>query len=340
MDIVLYESVRPTGSRQPSGETEEERVHSTQQSLEFIADVAVRGAETSNMLPKSFDDVIVEASLLDSRLAAWVEDASVDAWGRQFIFRIEFSTNTLTFESYGADGKVGGTGESTDLIATKIVMIVPNDEFALGASDPQNNIQEDLAVVLGLAFQLEALPYENPNWVCSDMTMDEVEAKLIERGADTSLLSVLTGESFAVKIASSIMKLVPLIDTFIGGGIRESVRLLMIEMLSLPDSDQLLAGIEPELAQVIIVDRNTELLEDLAATLETTEDVSSIGVLYGAGHMFDLAPRLNSLFGYSPIEERWFVSMSVNPNDSFLKESDLKRMRFMLQYQMRKKNGS
>ena len=36
MDIVLYESVRPTGSRPPSGITEEEKVASTKLSLEFV----------------------------------------------------------------------------------------------------------------------------------------------------------------------------------------------------------------------------------------------------------------------------------------------------------------
>ncbi|HIN09200.1 MAG TPA: hypothetical protein EYM64_01330, partial [Phycisphaerales bacterium] len=39
MDIVLYESVRPTGSRPPSGSTEEEQVQSTRKSLAFVADV-------------------------------------------------------------------------------------------------------------------------------------------------------------------------------------------------------------------------------------------------------------------------------------------------------------
>jgi len=121
-----------------------------------------------------------------------------------------------------------------------------------------------------------------------------------------------------------------------GGGIQETARLLMIEILSMPGSDQMLEGLEPELAQVIIVDRNTEVLGDIAATIGIVENTSIIGVLYGAGHMKEMATRLGTLFGYVPVEERWMVTISVDPSESLLSESDLKRMRFMLRYQMHK----
>jgi hypothetical protein len=112
----------------------------------------------------------------------------------------------------------------------------------------------------------------------------------------------------------------------------------MIEILTMPNIEKVLGGLDPELANVIIVDRNTEVLSDLAATIELVEDVSTIGVLYGAGHMSDLSERLETLFGYVPTEERWFSSMSVNPKDSLLDESDMRRMQFMLRYQLHKAN--
>jgi len=78
------------------------------------------------------------------------------------------------------------------------------------------------------------------------------------------------------------------------------------------------------------------VLSDIAATIGVVEETSTIGVLYGAGHMKEMAIRLGTMFGYVPVEERWMVSMSVDPNESLLDESDLKRMRFMLRYQMYK----
>jgi len=70
--------------------------------------------------------------------------------------------------------------------------------------------------------------------------------------------------------------------------------------------------------------------------LDSAEDVSSIGILYGAGHMADLSQRMEKLFGYVPVEDKWFSSMSVDPRESLLDESDMTRMRFMLKYQMYK----
>ena len=335
MDIVLYESVRPTGSRPPSGVTDEERIESTSKSLEFVADIAKRSAEETGIFPLGIEDVIVSAASFDRRLSSWVEDASIDAWGRPFSLQVDQENNTITCWSFGSDFKVGGVGSAQDLSSKRTIVISKNPTHAVH-DDKDKGIQADMADVLGLEFQLDALSYEDPNWFCSDLTIGEVEAKLIERGADPAILGAITGESFTAKIASGMMKLIPMLDMLTGGGIRETARLLMIELLTMPNSDQMLEGIEPELAHVIIVDRNTEVLNDIAATIEIVENVSTIGILYGAGHMNDMAERLYTLFGYVPVEDRWFISMSVNPNDSLLDESDLKRMRFMLQYQMYK----
>ena len=333
MDIVLFESVRPTGSRPPVGNTEEERIESTRKSLQFVADVAKRCAEETGDIPQGISDVIADASVIDARLSGFVEDALIDAWGHSFTLEFDKEDNELTLLSFGSDGMVGGEGSASDLRESRTIVIT---ETISGTVDEEQGIQEDMADVLGLEFQLDSLSYESSNWFCSDLTMGEVEEKLIERGADPAILGSITGEAFTAKIASGMMKLIPLLDMLTGGGIQETARLLMIEILSMPGSDQMLEGLEPELAQVIIVDRNTEVLGDIAATIGIVENTSTIGVLYGAGHMKEMATRLGTLFGYVPVEERWMVTISVDPSESLLSESDLKRMRFMLRYQMHK----
>lgn len=334
MDIVLYESVRPTGSRPPGGLTTQERVDSTEKALAFVADIAKRCAEDTLTMSSQLEDVIHEAAFLDRRLAGFVADASTDAWGRPFVIQIDTSAMTISLMSLGSDGKIGGNGAASDLTERRVVRF-RNDASNTNEVN-ESNVQQELAEALGLEFQLESLSYENPNWFCSDLTMGEVEAKLIEQGADASLLEAITGESFSAQIAKGMMKLIPMLDSLTGGGIKETAKLLMIEILSMADSDQMLEGIEPELAQVIIVDRNTELLKDLAATIGISEDISTIGVLYGAGHMPDLSKRLHAEFGYEPVEDRWFESMAVDPSTSLLSEKDLKRMKVMLQYQVYK----
>jgi hypothetical protein len=86
------------------------------------------------------------------------------------------------------------------------------------------------------------------------------------------------------------------------------------------------------------VDRNTEVLKDIAATIEVVENVSTIGVLYGAGHMSDLSNRLGTLLGYAPVEDKWFTAMRVNPADSLLDEKYMRQMRAMLRMQMHNAN--
>jgi hypothetical protein len=293
------------------------------------------------MLPMTMDDVITDASILDRRLSGWLDDVSVDAWENPIVIDSDEELGTITFTSFGLDGKKGGEGEAADLIETRTVEIASFDEefteedIEKETEKPSDNIQQTMADSLGLAFQLDMLPYEEPNWFVSDLTIDEVEQKLEDGGADTALLDTITGASFAAKIANSMMQVIPLLDALSGGGVSATARLLMIEVLSMADS-QLMQEIEPELLKVIIVDRNTEVLSDLAAVLDSAEDVSSIGILYGAGHMVDLAQRMEKLFGYTPVEDKWFSSMSVDPRESLLDASDMTRMRFMLKYQMYK----
>ncbi len=344
MDIVLYESVRPTGSRPPSGDTPEERVNATKKSLVFVADTAAAAAGEIEVLPLSMEDVISDVSILDRRLTGWLDDTSVDAWDNPIILQTDEDAGILTFMSYGADGKIGGKGEAADIIEKRTVEIISFDEEFTEEDiekekieeDDEKNIQEEMAEALGLEFQLDALPYEEPNWFVSDLTIDEVTAKLETNGADTVLLDTLSGKSFVAKLAGGIMQVVPLLDALSGGGATATARLLMIEVLSMADSEQLMQGIGTDLQAVIIVDRNTEVLSDLATVLDATEDVSTIGILYGAGHMVDLSQRMEKLFGYVPVEDKWFASMSVDPRESLLDEGDMTRMRFMLKYQMYK----
>ncbi|MDP6693346.1 MAG: type II secretion system protein GspG [Phycisphaerales bacterium] len=293
------------------------------------------------MLPLTMDEVIADSSILDRRLPGWLDDTSVDAWENKIVVNVDEHEGTLSFLSYGSDGKVGGVGEAADIVETRTVKIESFDEEILEEDESEvstrgDNIQQVLADSLGLEFQLDSLPYEEPNWFVSDLTIDEVETKLVENGADTALLDTISGKSFAAQLANGMLQIIPLLDALSGGGATSTARLLMIELLSMPDSDQLLKGIEPELAEVIIVDRNTEVLSDLATVLDEAEEVSTIGILYGAGHMSDLSSRMEKLFGYLPVEDKWFPTMSVDPRESLLDESDLKRMRFMLKYQMYK----
>ena len=337
-DIVLYESVRPDGARPPANTSPEHAVKSTKTSMEFVADLGVKVAEEFGTLPESIDDIIVDASLIDRRYSGWVEDASVDAWNRPFALQVFPEESAFGLWSYGSDGAIGGEGFAADLFVKRSVDL--KDMFADGVVETQVdknvNIQAEFADMLELEFQIDALPYEEPNWFCSDLTISEVNDLLNKKGADTAVIDSLSGASLTAKLSASLMRLVPMFDTLAGGGVVETVKLLMIELLSMDDSMELSSEMQPELMEVIIVDRNTEVLKDIGVTLDIVKDVQSIGVLYGAGHMNDFHKRLPLLFDYEVVEERWFTAMSVNPNESLLDEKEFRRLKMMLRYQMYK----
>ncbi len=337
-DVVLYESVRPDGARPPVNTSPEHAVKSTKTSMEFVANLGVRVAEEFGELPESIDDIIVGASLIDRRFSGWVEDASVDAWNRPFALQAFPEESAFGIWSYGSDGAIGGEGYAADLFVKRSVTL--KDVFADGVVQTQEeetvNIQAEFADMLELEFQLDALPYEEPNWFCSDLTIGEVNSLLKDKGADTAVIDSLSGATLTAKLSASLMRLVPMFDSLAGGGVIETVKLLMIELLSMDDSMELSSELQPELMEVIIIDRNTEVLKDIGVTLDVVEGVQSIGVLYGAGHMDDFHKRLALLFDYEIAEERWFTAMSVNPKESLLDDKEFRRLKMMLRYQMYK----
>ncbi len=339
-DLVLFESVAPSGSRSPDGDTPEERVESTTASIEFIVETAASAADEMEMLPETLEDVLLDAAILDARLPGWVDDASIDAWGRELVLAVDEDASTITITSLGSDGAEGGDGEAADLHATRAVDISPaEDEEATGEEAPVH-IQRALADALGLVFQLEALPYDEPGWFCSDMTIDEVQTALHERGADTTVLDVMTESSIPAQVATTLMRMLPAMDAISGGAATETARLLLIEVLTMPGTDTIVAAIDPALHSVIIIERNARVLGDLEAVMSLQEDeetrVESVSVLYGAGHMPDLHLAMVSQLGYAPAEAIWIPAMSATLDETIFDERELKRLRFTLRYQMHK----
>ena len=63
---------------------------------------------------------------------------------------------------------------------------------------------------------------------------------------------------------------------------------------------------------VLIRNRNQVVVRDLAATLESEPELTSIGILYGAGHMPDLQQRITSELGYAPSGDRWLPAVTLH----------------------------
>ncbi len=337
-DVVLFESVSPPGTRRVQSDDDAVRGGWTRRALEFLGTLSVAYFSTNERYPADLPTLRAFAVDLDARTGSWVDAAMTDAWDRpvQLVSMNEPAAFELT--SLGADGKAGGEGAAAD-ISIRASDIAPNSAAALSGED---NLQAELADAIDLAFQLDAIDYGQPNWRCSDMSIDQVQAAFTARGLDFAVIGdTLAGSSLPAVLIKGMLRLVRTLDGFMEGRIADTFKVLLIEMLGdekLMESsfDQLGPGME----EVLIDDRNQVVIDDLKRILDGEPNVKSVAILYGAGHMPDMVERLGEQLGYRPEAEdkaRWFSAITVDLNKSAVSKRELVQMRVMFRQMMRQK---
>lgn len=333
-DIVLYESVKPAGAGGTGGDTPAERRASTGAALEFLSDLVDRYRSEHGALPEDIDMLRKDCVTLDPRLGQFVDAARVDAWGNpvRLIWDVDptgaagdggaLNVGGFRVISFGADGKAGGKGEDADLSHTKAAS-------TLAGAEQGDRIQAELAHALGLQFQLDAIDYGANNWVCSDMSADQVQREMAKRGLDFEILDgTLQGTSFPARVAQLLLRTVRIADAFTGGAIADTIKVVMIEMLGDEDVVQASLGqLDDGFVDVIIVERNTAVMDDLERVLADAKPGESIAVFYGAGHMPDLDVQLRERFAYVPRATVWDRAIEVDLERSAVTDRDVVMIR-------------
>jgi hypothetical protein len=334
-DVVLYESVKPAGAGGAGGDTHVARVESTRAALGFIASLVELHHAATDRYPEDIAAARAFVAERDPRLADFLDVARVDAWGGLIDYaRTPDADAGYRLRSFGADGRAGGDGVNADV---ELDEPVP----AYTASGADDNLQVQLANALALSFQLDAIDYGAANWRCSDMSIDQLDRAMRERGADFTVVeSTLAGSTLPAKIARFMLGLVRVADAFTDGAISDMLKVLIIEMLG--DEaiiEQSLNQFDEGFTQVIIDDRNQVVVDDLQRII-ADEDVDSVAVLYGAGHMRDLAARLDDQLGYRPDPSaRWLSAIEVNLAESAATEAEMRQLRAMVRQMMRQMGG-
>jgi hypothetical protein len=335
-DVVLYESVKPTGAGGAGGETDAERIASTQTALEFVAGLAAAHHARTERFPESLDALRAFSSEVDPRMPQFLDAALQDAWGHTVLYVTAGSeedphgVHHVRIVSYGADGKPGGEGVDADLRAEP-------DLRAAGA-DEGDNIQQQLADALRMDFQLDAMDYSLPNWRCSDMAIDQVQRSMEKYGVDFTMFGdTLAGTSLPAKLAGILLNMIRMADTLFGGAVVDSITVVMIEMLGSDAAleismDQFGEGFEA----VIVGERNQVTMDDLAAIIRDEPDVDSVAIFYGAAHMPDFHQRLADQLNYMPADEdpTWLRVMMVDYETSAVTPSDVRQLRAMVKWSL------
>jgi hypothetical protein len=184
-------------------------------------------------------------------------------------------------------------------------------------------MQDGLKTMLDLEHQLEIVDYEKPNFHHADMSPEDFQKAMDERGE--SFLSMF----FRMAIEGMRQQQAK------GGGGGDDFKLLfalmspnrsmslkrvMAEQFS--QMENVSAALDGPGGSAIVTDRNKKALEVLAKVLE--DGKGKIGIFYGAAHMPDMEKRLRDDFGLSKTDERWLVAWDMHErsdpaNDEFLK---------------------
>ena len=328
-DIVLYESVKPAGTGGAGGDTDESRVESTRAALGYVAALLELHRQRREAYPANLAALRAFAVGEEPRLAQFLEVAEIDAWGRAAAYTVLGAEGGFELRSFGADGREGGEGVDADLV-------VGHGSVGALPARTDDNIQVQLARALSLSFQLNALDYDQSGWRCSDMAIDEIRQAMEARGADFTLVEgALAGTSVPARIARFLLGLVRIADAFADGAIGDLLKVMLIEMLGDEAMIQrALKQFDEAFTEVIIADRNQTVIDDLVAIIKADEPVSSVAVLYGAGHMQDMARKLRQQLNYEPTSTRWLRAIEVDLTRSAVTEAEVRRLRAMIRSMM------
>ncbi len=323
-DVVLFEGVKPPGAgdaaQDVGGGTDKERAAATKLRVRFLAMAVERYRDKhEGKVPANLDELV---SGSEERIAWLLKGSLVDAWARKLAYAERATAPGFDIVSLGADGKEGGEGVNADIRFSDQEALTKPEK-----GDRSDGLQSKLASSMGLVFQLDAMDHNKANWRNSDLSVDQVQARLEKAGANgDALFSMLDGSSMFSRIGSFLLGWMG--STSDG---RAMMRVMMIELLGHADEmmGQMPGGMGKMMA-VLLEDRNKVVLADLKRLIADQPRLKTIAIIYGAGHLPGMEKALIADFGYRPVGDTWREAISVDAKAAGVSASQLKAMRQMI----------
>jgi len=243
------------------------------------------------------------------------------------------------------------------------------DKLQQGAQlESTGGIQGQLAKSLGLVFQLDAIDYKRPHFVNSDLTVEGLQDAITDRvekrpaakpnadekSATNGSEPSANGANLPAKVDNDTFN--QLMDAIHGEGqmaeslgsmiglmgstpeMRETTKLMLIEALGqageLIDMAKAASPDIKDLFEVLITERNEEVIRQLQANLPKLKNGQSIAVFYGAAHMDEIAKRLTTQLNYQPAAQEWDTAFSADGAKSIMPAAQIKMMMQMVRMQL------
>jgi len=161
-----------------------------------------------------------------------------------------------------------------------------------------------LSDAIGLDFQLVDINYNRPHWINSDLTMEQLDAinSKAGKGKPTMFNTVeqmLQPGSPQAKMMTSFFQSAP-------PSIKEAFKIFLVDKISKMET-MLTAGSDPATIEVLLTARNKSVEDVFAQVMAGSEPPKSVGIFYGAAHLYDIQKALAAKYGYQATEQRWFT---------------------------------
>lgn len=183
-----------------------------------------------------------------------------------------------------------------------------------GSAHPIAAMQKGMQSVLGLEHQLECIDYTKDNFVHADMSPDEFNKSMKDKGESFGqmfLRAIGTGlaQQATGKQGTSDFEM---LSAMFAKDRAQKLRTAMAGQFE--DMEQQITLFDGPDGSTILTERNRKAFEVLAKQLE--EGKKNIGVFYGAAHLPDMDKRLLKDFGMKRTETNWVKAWSLGENKS------------------------
>lgn len=180
-----------------------------------------------------------------------------------------------------------------------------------GGSHPVSVLQNLMKSVLKLEFQLDHIDYAPSHMVHADMSPEEFSESMKERGE--SFLKIFLRAMGQAMSMPSQQKSAPsdleLIVALLAKDRAERLKRLMAEQFE--NMEGQLDAINGPDGSTIITERNKKALSVLRQQMATGK--RRFAIFYGAGHLSDMAERLQKEFGLRQDTQNWLVAWNIEP---------------------------
>ncbi|WP_376694928.1 TraB/GumN family protein [Wenzhouxiangella sp. EGI_FJ10305] len=161
-------------------------------------------------------------------------------------------------------------------------------------------LQGGMKDALGLAFQLEEIDYDRPNFVHADMTATEFSDSMTSRneswmGTFMQMWAASAVTQDAAKQQAQLLRVLFASDRQL------ALKRMMAE--SMIDQARVMEVLADEDGSVLITERNRKALAVLGDELD--QGASNVALFYGAGHLPDFHRRLSDEFGFELQNIEW-----------------------------------